>query len=77
MASHADTIRRYIDWEEYVSETDREAARAGLDALLAENQQLRDALRKCANYIQADLEGSDYDDPTLIEARDALAGDGE
>ncbi len=76
VSSHADTIRRSLDYMhdrsgKNVRDQHAEAL-AHLDALLAENQRLRDALERISHLHR------DYPlREAQIEAREALAGDAE
>ncbi len=98
VSSHADTIRAYIeswgfghrqleDGSRTAVQLPREPALASLDALLAENQRLRDALEHYANpqHWGITRDGNEpvptwigtYRKPPTDLAREALAGDAE
>ncbi len=76
MSGHADTIRKAL--VHGLSEEDTYGLRSqgldALDALLAENQRLRDALERIESF-SAHTEGALYSVRGI--ARDALAGDAE
>ncbi len=67
--SHADTIRRAITG--HLTKVEDDTALAALDALLAENQQLREALERILTLPGAEGSGA------AQIAREALAGDAE
>ncbi len=80
MSSHANTIRDYTtNTERYDGQWHRlpteQEVLAALDALLAENQRLREALTELLAYFN----GIGYTDATKVmaRAREALAGDAE
>ncbi len=88
VTDHADTIRPTIRHDDqHPSTCPGCAADRALDALLAENQRLREALTSAIREWEAWMEGAqrDYDDETpqpddwalLKEVREALAGDAE
>ncbi len=72
MSSHADTIRDALSCITDQEDAVREGS-AALDALLAENQRLRDALRG----IEAQTPTTPQEIQTQFWARGALAGDTE
>jgi hypothetical protein len=87
MSSHADTIRPLLAamGTGYATPEDYDDALAALDALLAENQRLRDAL-DAADWLITNLRilreggvvrGLDEANAGYKSAREALAGDGE
>jgi len=59
VSSHADTIRRAFDLR--ATGKDWQEAEKALDALLAENQRLRDALEIAADLLTADGYNTDPD----------------
>ncbi len=88
MSGHADTIRRESIWSTVakIAASDAggwlmEFTAQGLiedrDAILAENQRLREALSDLYGYANARLPLTEGADAHLQKAREALAGDEE
>ncbi len=77
VSSHADTIRPFLTTDRMFYAKERQEAQAALDALLAENQQLRKREETVRGnlylYSISELEAVE----TVIAIREALAGDAE